>query len=243
MFPERFNKTFLFVLILISFEIRIWSQELDYQKVFEKNWDNAVKIEQENREWISKFFEKNKIPYPLGMGIVFPELIRYSALRDKIEITLLKTLYINLGEEYANFSIGQFQMKPSFAESIREQIAQPPKNFQSNYFKKRSSYKNITEYRRSIVTGLEDIKIQVLYLVAFIKICEKSFNINAMEEPAKLKFLSTAYNYGYEKSFSQIIEMEDKKFFNTKLIKTENYSYCLISEFWYRKYLAEKVRQ
>jgi hypothetical protein len=243
LFPDQFNKTLLFILILISFEIRTWSQELDYQKIFDKNWDNAVKFEQENREWISKIFDKNNISYPLGIGIIFPELVRYSALRDKIEITLLKTLYINLGDEYANFSIGQFQMKPSFAESIREQFAQPLKNSQSNYFKKRSAYKNITEYRRSVVTGLEDIKIQVLYLVAFIKICEKSFNINTMDYPAKLKFLATAYNYGFEKSFSQIIEMEDKKFFNTRLIKTENYSYCLISEYWYRKYIAQNHKQ
>jgi hypothetical protein len=239
LFPSLFNKTLLFLLILISSEIRIWSQDLDYQTVFGKNWDNAVKIEQENRAWISKIFEKNNIPYPLGMGIVFPELVRYSALRDKMEITLLKALYINLGDEYANYSIGLFQMKPSFAESIGDKISNSLKKSQLSYFKKKSDFKNIIEYRRSVVSGLEDIKVQVLYLVSFIKICEKSFNINTMDDLAKLKFLATAYNYGFEKSFSQIIEMEDKKFFNTKLVKTENYSYCLISEYWYRKYFAE----
>ena len=38
--------------------------------------------------------------------VIFPELVRYSAIRDKMEITLLKTLYRNLGEDYADFSVG-----------------------------------------------------------------------------------------------------------------------------------------
>ena len=30
--------------------------------------------------------------------------------------------------------------------------------------------------------------------------------------------------------------MIDKKFFNTKLFKTENYSYADVSLFWYKQY-------
>ena len=58
----------------------------------------------------------------MAIAVVFPELIRYSALRDKIEITLLKSLYIYKGDDYADFSIGQFQMKPSFAELIHKNV-------------------------------------------------------------------------------------------------------------------------
>ena len=43
------------------------------------------------------------------MSVVFPELVRYSALRDKMEITLLKALYINVGRDYANFSLAIFR--------------------------------------------------------------------------------------------------------------------------------------
>ena len=53
---------------------------------------------------------------------------------------------------------------------------------------------------------------------------------------SKLKFLATAYNYGIDKSSAEIESMTDKKFFNTKLFKTENYSYTDVSLFWYRQY-------
>ena len=90
------------------------SQSVNYQDLFGDDWNKAVTFEKENRSWIEDVLAKNHISYPLAISIVFPELVRYSALRDKMEITLLKTLYVNLGEDYANFSIGQFQMKPSF---------------------------------------------------------------------------------------------------------------------------------
>ena len=46
---------------------------------------------------------KNHISYPLAVAVIFPELVRYSALRDKMEITLLKALYINLGDRLCKF--------------------------------------------------------------------------------------------------------------------------------------------
>jgi hypothetical protein len=180
--------------------------------------------------------ERNHIPYPLAVAVIFPELVRYSALRDKMEITLLKTLYINLGEDYANFSIGQFQMKPSFAMMVREQANSVLNRRSGIHFLRRSGYDDIKDYRRSIVKDLEDPKTEFNYLVAFIKICEKNFRTNRMDEIERLRFLATAYNYGINKSSAEIEAMADKKFFNTKLFKTENYSYTDVSLFCYRQY-------
>ena len=69
---------------------------------------------------MKRLCDKYDVSYPMAIAVVFPEIVRYSAIRDKIEITLLKALYINLGEDYADFSIGQFQMKPSFAEALHK---------------------------------------------------------------------------------------------------------------------------
>ena len=182
---------------------------------------------------------KNHISYPLAIAVIFPELIRYSALRDKMEITLLKALYINLGEDYANFSIGRLQMKPSFAEIIREQAQAVVGRRSGIVFKSRSSFDDIKNYRKSIVSDLEDPKIQFNYLIAFLKICEKKYRTNRKDPVAKLKFLSTAYNYGIDKTAEQIESMIDRKFFNTKIFKTENYSYSDVSLFWYFECLKE----
>lgn len=185
--------------------------------------------------------EKNNVSYPLAIAVVFPELVRYSALRDKMEITLLKALYINLGEYYANFSIGQFQMKPSFAAIIRDEAPGMMSRRSDITFKEPDDFSDIQNYRKSIITDMEDPKIQLTYLIAFFRICEKKFKTNRMNETDRIRFLATAYNYGIDKNADQIKSMIDKRFFTTKLIKGETYSYSDISLYWYNQKIATKT--
>ena len=235
---SRFRICLILLLAAVS-PIQLLSQAINYADIFGDDWKKALRFEIENRSWMESILEKNHISYPLAIAIIFPELVRYSALRDKMEITLLKALYINLGDDYANFSIGQFQMKPSFAMLIREQEGSVLNRRSGIKFKTRSDYDNVNDYRRSIVKDLEDPKSEFNYLVAFIKICEKNFRTNRMEETERLRFLATAYNYGINKNSSEIEMMIGKKYFNTKLFKTENYSYADVSLFWYKQYNPE----
>ena len=184
--------------------------------------------------------EKYNISYPVAIAVIFPELVRYSALRDKMEITLLKALYINLGSDYANFSIGRFQMKPSFAEAILKEIPLELAGVSGLKLKTRSDFEDEISFRRTIVNNLEQTDSQVNYLIAFLKVCEMKFTCGQNDEMLRLKFLATAYNYGFDKSPDQIEKMIDKKFFNTKLFKTENYSYADVSLCWYRQYNLDK---
>ena len=55
-------------------------------------------------------------------AILFPELIRYSVYKDFFETQALELLYIDYGKKTADFSIGRFQMKPSFAEAVEAYI-------------------------------------------------------------------------------------------------------------------------
>jgi len=230
----------LTILLFFSFLKCGLSQSVNYRDVFGDDWKKAEIFLIENRAWIEPVLKKNNIPYTLAVAVIFPELVRYSALRDKMEITLLKALYINLGEDYANFSIGRFQMKPSFAENVREQSSTGIRHQSEINFRRRSDFDNIQSYRKSIVNDLEDPKSEFNYLVVFIMICEKKFKISKKSEDERLKFLATAYNFGFDKSSLQIENMIDKKFFNTKLFKTENYSYADVSLFWYKEYLSER---
>jgi hypothetical protein len=216
------------------------AQSVDYPEVFGDAWKKALVFEKENRNWMEPVLTANNISYPIAISVIFPELVRYSALRDKMEITLLKALYVNLGEEYANFSIGQFQMKPSFAELIRNMAPSVLYPKSGIVFKNIFEYVDIAAYRKSIVTDLEDPRIQLNYLVVFLKICEKKFKLNRKDEVSRIKFLATAYNFGFDKSFRKIESMVDRKFFNTKLFKTVNYSYADVSIFWYIQYNQDK---
>jgi hypothetical protein len=229
----------LLILQTLTFQTEsISSQSLNYREIFGDDWKKATLFVNGNRSWMEPILDKNHISYPQAIAVIFPELIRYSALRDKMEITLLKALYINLGEDYANFSIGQFQMKPSFAELVREQANSVLNRRSGISFNRRSGYDDIVDYRKSIVKDLEDPKTEFNYLIAFIKICGKNFRTNRMDEISELKFLATAYNYGISKSSEEIEKMIDKKFFNTKLFKTDNYSYADVSLFWYKEYMS-----
>jgi hypothetical protein len=164
------------ILFLLVLSIRPGeSQSLDYHEIFGQNWIKAERFLNENREWINISLRKYDIPYKEAVSVVFPELVRYSALQDKIEITLLKALYVNLGEEYANFSIGPFQMKPSFAEKIREGMHMFPEFVNRGYLKEKGSYDDIKSYRASIVEDLEKPETEILYLIIFIKTCGKQF--------------------------------------------------------------------
>ena len=226
-------------LLFIGFFRSGCSQSENYQVLFGDDWKKAETFEKENRSWIEPLLAKNHIPYKLAIAVVFPELVRYSALKDKIEIGLLKTLYVNLGNDYADFSIGIFQMKPSFAETIRDESSTYLGRRSGIAFKNLSNYDDIKDYRKSIIRDLEDPESQVIYLISFIQICEKKFNLNRLDEERLLKFLATAYNCGIDKTALEIVRMSDKKFFNTKLITNDKYSYADVSLFWFTHQMPE----
>ena len=215
-----------------------WSQSLNYSEIFGDDWKKAQLFIDDNRSWMEPALKKYNISYPLAIAVIFPELVRYSALRDKMEITLLKTLYVSLGQEYANFSVGHLQMKPSFAEMVRNEAASVLGKRSGISFSSISEYDDIRNYRKSIIADLENPETEFNYLIAFLKICEKKFKYDKRDKYYEVRFLSTAYNYGLNRSKEQIVTMMDEKFFNTKLFKTENYSYSQVSLYWYQEYIS-----
>lgn len=232
-------KKFPVFITIFCIELILFSQQADYKKIFGSDWEKAEVFVSENETWMKQLSERYNVSYPEAIAVVFPELVRYSALRDKMEITLLKALYINLGEDYANFSIGQFQMKPSFAESIHQNVLLL-KGRLRNQFREKIRNNDIRKYRASIVKDLEQPESQFIYLIAFLKICGTIYNLEEMNEDYRLKFLATAYNYSFQKSFDEVEKMTDKKFFYTKLIKGESYSYADISVCWFRNFQNNK---
>jgi len=217
------------------------SQPLDYRMIFGSDWENAVTFVEENRSWIEPRLEEYDISFSLAIAVVFPELVRYSSLRDRMEITLCKSLYIHKGEKYADFSIGVFQMKPSFAEFIRENAPVIMGRRSKNLFKDKREYPDGKSYRASVIADLEKPETELNYLIAFLKICESRFRISRRDMETRLKFMATAYNYGIDKEQKQIELMINKKYFNTKLFQTENYSYSDVALFWFNQYAGEII--
>lgn len=216
-----------------------FTPQTDYRKIFGNDWLKAEAFVSGNEAWMKRLCDRYDVSYPTAIAVIFPEVVRYSAIRDKIEITLLKALYINLGEDYADFSIGQFQMKPSFAEALHKK-AYILKGRIRNQFRQKPADYDPREFRSAIVKDLEDQESQFIYLIAFIKICEAVYDLKGMDEDQKIRFLATAYNYSFLKSFEDVEKMTDKKFFYTKLVRGDSYSYADISAYWYRNYQNNK---
>jgi hypothetical protein len=226
-------KAFYLLLLFLPATFSVTGQSLNYPQIFGDDWKKAGEFISSNREWMIPLFKKYNVNYNEAVAVIFPELVRYSALRDKMEITLLKTLYINLGKDYSNFSVGHFQMKPYFAEKIRETASELPTRRLRKMVDDSLKYEDIRIYRQAIVKDLEDINSQTYYLILFMKICRDKFRTDSMEVTNRIIFLATAYNTGFYKTEQEIMEMTDKKFFSTKLVAKEHYSYSDISLFWY----------
>ena len=234
------GKLILFLVLLAGLLHPLQSQSLNYPEIFGDDWQKALNFLDENNSWIEPALAKYNISYPEAIAVIFPELVRYSAIRDKLEISLLKTLYRNIGKDYADFSIGVFQVKPSFAEKIREMT---PENKSAKLFQKRNEYGSDYEYRKAIISDLEDPEKELKYIIGFLKICERRFKIRWQNESIKIQFLATAYNTGFWKSVNEIEKMSGRKFFNTKLFKSDNYSYADVSLVWYNQYIQNIKKQ
>jgi hypothetical protein len=231
------RKIILLSFIFIGIFKSVASQSLNYEDLFGNDWKKALQFVDGNEKWMRPLLDRYKISYPVAVAVIFPELVRYSALRDKMETAMLKTLYRNLGDDYADFSIGVFQIKPSFAEKIREAVPLLEGWRIKSMFRKKSSYKNIRGYRSAIINDLEDPESEFNYIVAFFRLCEKYFPQIAEDDTSKIRFFANAYNTGFWKSREEIEKMSNSKFYNTKLFKTENYSYADVSLFWYKQYI------
>ncbi len=209
---------------------------LNYAEIFGNDWQKALSFLEENEGWMRPALTVFNIPYDEAVAVVFPELVRYSALRDKMEITMLKTLYRNLGDDYANFSVGVFQVKPAFAGEIHERVFTGTDKELRSLFRKRSSFPNKRLYRASIISDLENPETELNYLIAFYRLCEKRFGNEWPDKESKIRFFATAYNTGRLNNENEIKAMSEKKFFNTKLFKTENYSYAEVALYWYTNF-------
>jgi hypothetical protein len=212
----------------------VGGQEKSYPEIFGEDWRNAETWLSENDSWIKPVLDKYDLDYFETVAVVFPELVRYSSIMDRMETALLKTLYVNAGKDYANFSIGRFQVKPSFAESVGAKAKNMLSHRYSSIVRDSSAYRDISDYRSDIVQDLENSRTELNYLIVFMKICSRRFNISRMEAVERVRFLSAAYNGGFFKPEKDIRQMEERKFFGTGLIKKELYSYSDISVYWYR---------
>jgi hypothetical protein len=209
----------------------------DYAAVFGQKYEDAERFLQKNT-WMPGALQLSPEDTRIALAVVFPEIIRYSALEDEIQVRGLKVLYVQYGRKYANFSIGRFQMKPSFVEhleadcdrllSAEEKATAGIPGFERG---------DTAELRKRRILRLDDMAWQVLYLRLFMLVMQKRYgSIHFAGAEDRLCFYATAYNAGYSAGERFLRRaMEERRFHTELLFPKTTYSYADVALFFFRR--------
>jgi hypothetical protein len=210
-------------------------QTQNYSETFNQDYYFALSTIQKNNWW-SDTLEKEGLDSDFVLAVIFPELIRYSSITDYIQVKGLEVLYIQYGKDYADFSVGLFQMKPSFAVYIESDILKY--NLVNKYTLLSALKPDLSETidsRRERIIRLKDESGQLLYLIAFIRIMDTLYQDSAFHSTEeKLIFYATAYNTGYFKNETEIRkEISRKSFYRGMTSMSTKYNYSEIALSYY----------
>ena len=192
----------------------------DYRKVFGSNWVEAERYVSEHHDEWKQEFDLFGVDSRMAEAVVFPELIRYSMWKDEIERTAVNGLYVSKGREGANFSIGRFQMKPSFAEEVEQ--AWNRSSLSKEYGFSFNLADN-NEARRSRVRRISTMQGQCRYLAIFIRLLQQRHpQLSQLSLKDQVCLLSTAYNRSFTASWNSLRKMQHERHFHTDIIKTRS---------------------
>jgi hypothetical protein len=175
------------------------------------------------------------VPPRFMQALVFPEVMRYNQIKDGIETESLRTLYVQFGEAYADFSIGLFQMKPSFAQTVETLAKQLLPH--STYKELQLAYAPGSEedIRMERVERLQDKEYQLVYLTAFIAICNQLYKHHSFtSETEKLQWYATVYNSGLGKTDSYIAaKTKQQHFYLQQGMPEKKFRYAAVAGWFY----------
>jgi hypothetical protein len=183
-----------------------------YSAVFGEDYEKALTYMQINRLLMHKVFEHNGVPADVLVPVIFPERIRYSIIRDYIETESMKYFYVNEGSDFADFSVGDFQLKASFAEETESFIRKNPE-LKEKYSLLIISNENNKKARETRIKRLQNTAYQLFYISAFYDIVNHRFDISRLSKEEQIRFTASAYNHGFTKSKESIERYANLKFF------------------------------
>jgi len=225
----------VFLLIFFCFSGYLSAQNLpDFKSIFEDEYAEAETFFKENSVIINYLCENFGADRNLSCAIVFPERVRYSAIRNFAENLSLEVLYVEYGSAI-DFSVGPFQMKPSFAEKI-EKIIAVNSLLSAKYTALLPVEISETEIRQKRIDRLGKLSTQLLYLFAFQEITASRFNLNELSEIERVRFFASAYNFRFDAQKSEIIRAESYEFFPYgSAYIGEQYRYADVAEYYFRR--------
>ncbi|MDX1903340.1 MAG: hypothetical protein SFU27_04205 [Thermonemataceae bacterium] len=209
-----FSRFIASVFIITFFSLAASAQE-NIRSYFGEKYKVALVFVKKNKSFFDKKFSSKEVA--IAVSVVFPEILRYNTFSNDAEVHLLRALYIRWGATYANFSVGNFQMKPSFAESID--------------FQKGKSKPQTEKEREEVLKRLLSMEGQIQYLRDFWDIMFKKYpELSKLKPEAQVVFLASAYNYGFLAPKKDIENWATQKAFPDGKKAKIRFSYAEISK-------------
>ena len=154
--------------------------------------------------------------------------------QDEIERAAVNGLYVTKGSQGADFSIGRFQMKPSFAEQVEQAWNRSSLSKQYGFV---FNLQPNNQARRSRIRRLSTMQGQCRYLAIFILLQQQRHpQLSRLSHKDQVRFLATAYNRSFTASYSQIRKMQHHRHYHTDVIKTRStrlYCYADIAYYYF----------
>ena|ERR1700741_2257918 len=213
------------------------TEQSKYDKVFAEDYTKALRFLRTNFPAIQKITLAKNNDVALLSSTVFPELVRYSVLKDLLETGALELMYVEHGASVADFSIGAFQMKPSFVEDLENTVLK--NDSLSKIYPTVISFigKKEKEKRNERLKRLRSISWQVMYANCFLSVMELKYKEKKFASAnEKIKFYACAYNGGFhrkEKDIESAIAL--KQFPYGKKYTGEQYAYSDVADDFYQQ--------
>jgi len=176
-------------------------------------------------------------------AILSPELVRYSIYRDFFETKVLEFYYVRDGVQAADFSIGIFQMKPSFVEQLEAEVVKQKEL--KNKYDSLLQYEpeEIQAIRQERLNRLKNKTWQIRYANCFFSLMEIKFKkIVFKTNEDKLKFYASAYNHGFNCSEKEIRKwITIKSYPNGYGNEKSHYCYADVAVYFYRNFKNTKL--
>jgi hypothetical protein len=170
---------------------------------FSEDIKTAVKFLEKEKTTISQIKNTSATEGGEALAIAFPELLRWNAFNDFLETAAVELIYIQNGSKSNDFSIGHFQMKPSFIEQMETYIAthETLKIFDYVVIKEKTEVEN----RKKRVYQLKQWAWQLRYAHVFWLVAQDKFKHRTFKnKQERVRFYATAYNYGFLRPENEI---------------------------------------
>ncbi len=230
------KKILLYIFFIFFLLSSLFGNVLKKDWPLAQNYQKACQILKQHGFVWQKNLSYHQINPQFAFAIVFPELMRYHSYTDFVENKALNLFYVPYGflknKKETDFSIGFFQMKPSFAQTL-ENLAFQKRELQPFFllFKPFLAIKDLKKQRQKRIKRLLNPHWQGIYLACFIK---AAFLIHPHLKEENLEqqliFLATAYNSGLFHKKEVMLKKSLRKTYPYGPLNPQSlYSYAFIS--------------